>query len=107
MFMNLNQFRNKFPNEVACRKYLEKVIWPSGRVCPHFGCLGSWRIKGESTRPGLYECNGCTGQFTVTTKTPLHGTKLPLRTWLLAMYFMINSSKGISSVFLAKWLGVN
>jgi hypothetical protein len=37
----------------------------------------------------------------------MHSTKLPLRTWLLAMYFIINSSKGISSVFLAKLLGVN
>ncbi len=105
--MNLNQFRNMFPDETACREYLEKVIWPSGRVCPHCGCLQSWRLKGETTRPGLYECSACHGQFTVTTKTPLHSTKLPLRTWLLAMYFMINSSKGISSVFLAKWLGVN
>jgi transposase-like protein len=105
--MNLNQFRNMFPDDAACRKYLEKVIWPSGRVCPHCGCLQSWRITGETTRPGLYECSACHGQFTVTTKTPLHSTKLPLQTWLLAMYFMINSSKGISSVFLAKWLGVN
>jgi len=105
--MTLNQFRNIFPDEGACRKYLEKVVWPSGRVCPHCGCLESWRIKGDSARPGLYECSGCSGQFTVTTKTPLHSTKLPLQTWLLAMYFIINSSKGISSVFLAKWLGVN
>jgi len=36
----------------------------------------------------------------------LHATKLPLKTWLLAMYFMVNSSKGVSSVFLAKYLGV-
>ncbi|MCP4082515.1 MAG: IS1595 family transposase [Gammaproteobacteria bacterium] len=105
--MNLNQFRNMFPDENACREYLEKAIWPSGRVCPHCGSLESWRIKGDSSRSGLYECSGCTRQFTVTTKTPLHSTKLSLRTWLLAMYFMINSSKGISSVFLAKWLGVN
>lgn len=105
--MTLNQFRNMFPDEGACRKYLEKVIWPSGRVCPHCGCLKSWLLKGDSTRPGLYECGACSGQFTVTTKTPLHSTKLPLQTWLLAMYFIINSSKGISSVFLAKWLGIN
>ena len=105
--MNLNQFRNMFPDEAESRKYLEKVIWPSGRVCPHCGCLKSWPLKEESSRAGLYECSGCNGQFTVTTKTPLHSTKLPLRTWLLAMYFMINSSKGISSVYLAKWLGVN
>jgi DNA-binding transcriptional ArsR family regulator len=43
--------------------------------------------------------------LSVTTKTPMNNTKLPLRTWLLAMYFIINSSKGVSAVFLAKWLG--
>lgn len=104
--MNLKQFRKQFPNEGACRKYLEKVVWPHGRVCPHCGCLKSWSLSGTSAWPGLYECSGCKGQFTVTTKTPMHSTKLPLRTWLLAMYFLINSSKGVSSVFLAKWLGV-
>ncbi|MDA3831865.1 MAG: hypothetical protein PF495_00545 [Spirochaetales bacterium] len=30
--MTLNQFRNMFPDEGACRKYLEKVIWLSCRV---------------------------------------------------------------------------
>jgi hypothetical protein len=42
----------------------------------------------------------------VTTKTPLHSTKLPLWKWLQAMYYIVNSSKGISSVVLARWLGV-
>ena len=105
--MNLNQFRNMFPDERACRRYLEKVVWPSGRVCPHCGALKSWLIQCESSRPGLYECGECSGQFTVTTKTPMHSTKLPLRTWLMGMYFMVTSSKGVSSVVLARWLGVN
>lgn len=43
----------------------------------------------------------------MTTKTPMHSTKLPLQTWLMAMYLIISSSKGISSVVLARWLGVN
>ena len=42
----------------------------------------------------------------MTTKTPMHSTKLPLWKWLLCMYLMVNSSKGISSVFMGKWLGV-
>jgi transposase-like protein len=49
--------------------------------------------------------NSCR-QFTVTTKTPLHSTKLSLWKWLEAMYLIISSSKGISSVVLARWLGV-
>lgn len=104
--MNIIEFRNMFPDEETCRQYLEKAIWSDGRRCPHCGYHKSWAISGPSSREGLYECAGCGKQFTVTTKTPLHSTKLPLRTWLMAMYFMINSSKGVSSVFLAKWIGV-
>jgi hypothetical protein len=36
----------------------------------------------------------------------MHSTKLPLWKWLQAMYYIVNSSKGISSVVLARWLGV-
>jgi hypothetical protein len=36
----------------------------------------------------------------------MHSTKLPLWKWMQAMYYVVNSSKGISSVVLARWLGV-
>jgi len=104
--MNINEFHALFPGEAVCRQYLEHVIWPHGRKCPHCNSDKSWALKGPSVRSGLYECAACKGQFTVTTKTPLHSTKLPLRTWLMAMYFMVYSSKGVSSVFLANWIGV-
>ena len=43
----------------------------------------------------------------MTTRTPLHGTKLPLRTWLTATWLILQSDKGISSVRLAEALGVS
>jgi transposase-like protein len=75
------------------------------RVCPHCGNTRSWAIRAATARDGLYQCRVCHLQFTVTTKTPLHSTKLPLWKWLLAMYLMSSSSKGISSVVLAKLVG--
>jgi transposase-like protein len=36
----------------------------------------------------------------------MHSTKLKLWKWLLVMYYMVNSSKGVSSVIMAKWVGV-
>ena len=105
--MNIQEFRKQFPDEKTCHRYLEQMIWPSGRICPHCGGSKSWSISAEGKRFGLYECTACGKQFTVTTKTPLHSTKLPLQTWMMAMYFMVNSSKGISSVFLAKWIGTS
>lgn len=47
----------------------------------------------------LYEFSDCKGLFPVTTKALIHNVKNPLGIWLLAMYFMINFTKGISSVF--------
>jgi len=37
----------------------------------------------------------------------MHSTKLSLWKWLLAMYYITNSRKGVSSVFLAKWVGLS
>ena len=99
---SITHLRRALPDERACRRQLEKLRWLDGRYCPHCGSTKSWPIRGESTRNGLYECAGCDLQFTVTTKTPLHSTKLPLRTWIEAMFMVLTSSKGIESVALAR-----
>jgi transposase-like protein len=103
--MTITQLRKQFPDEASCRLFFETIIWSSCRCCPHCGNVKSWPIKSETVRVGLYECAGCGLQFTVTTKTPMHSTKLPLWTWLLAMYLIASSSKGISSVILGRLIG--
>ena len=82
--MNIDQLRARFPDENACRQFFESVIWQHGRICPHCQCPKSYPISGISARAGLYECAKCKRQFTVTCKTPMHSTKLPLWKWLLA-----------------------
>jgi len=104
--MNTDQLRERFPNEQACRHFFESIIWRQGRRCPHCACDKIFTIRGKNSRPGLYECAKGKHQFTVTTKTPMHSTKLKLWKWLLVMYYMVNSSKGISSVIMANWVGV-
>ena len=42
----------------------------------------------------------------MTVGTPMEDSHLPLRTWYLAMYLILASSKGISSIKLAEHLGV-
>lgn len=99
----------KMPSEHHARVFLEDIIWACGRHCPHCGGLRSTKMAGETARPGLYQCREveCRGQFTITTKTPLHATKLDLRVWISAMFLVLTSSKGISSVVMARILGVN
>jgi len=105
--MDIEKLFKMIPNETSCRTYFEQAIWPDGRFCPHCKCKRSYRIIGANTRVGLYECAGCRRQFTVTANTPMHSTKLPLFKWLLAIYYIINSSKGISSVYLARLIDVH
>lgn len=102
-----------FADEERCRRLMESMIWPTGRICPACGYRHSialaGRDMGRRARPGLYQCsNGhCRFQFTVTTRTPLHSTKLPLGTWLKALWLTLHSDKGLSSVRLAEALGVS
>lgn len=99
----------KMPSEHHARVFLEGLVWSGDRYCPHCGSVRSVRLRGDSARPGLYQCREgeCRRQFTVTTKTPLHGTKLDLRLWVCAMVLVLTSSKGLSSVVMARLLGVN
>ena len=86
-----------FSDEQQCRRLLEAMVWQNGRICPACGYKKSIAIAGRDmgrrwARPGLYQCSSgdCRFQFTATTHTPLHSTKLPLsaathaRSWATA-----------------------
>ena len=67
------------------------------------------KVEGEkqSHRAGLYYCNECKGQFTVTVGTVFERSKLPLCKWWLAMHLMAASKKGMSSHQLSRMLGIS
>ncbi len=104
--MNIDQLNAQFANDTICRRFFEAARWPTGRICPHCSFNISYKIRIKGPNTDRYECKRCKRHFTVTTKTALHSTKLPLRKWLQAMYLIISSSKGISSVVLARLIGV-
>jgi transposase-like protein len=93
--------------EKQARRYLEKVRWPNGPVCPHCGNgKKAYFLKGKSTRPGVYNCAVCKRQFTVTIGTVMEDTHLPLRTWLMAFSLMQSAKKGISALQLQRDLNI-
>jgi transposase-like protein len=104
---SIGDIYTKMPSSDDARRFLEYLMWSDGRVCPHCGGLRSTGLNGVAHRSGLYQCNECRSQFTITTKTPMHATKLDLRVWIAAIYTVLNSSKGISSVVLARMIGVS
>jgi len=92
-----------FPDEETARIYLEGRLWPNGTTCPT--CKGTERI---TTRPrvGFYRCNACQLDFTIRTGTIFERSHVPLHKWIYSMYRLVTARKGISSLQLAKEIGI-
>jgi transposase-like protein len=96
-----------FSDENAAREHLEAQRWPAGPNCPHCGEAEQvTKLEGKKHRPGVYQCNSCRQQFTVTVGTVFERSKVPLHKWLLATYLLSASKKGMSSHQLHRMLGV-
>jgi transposase-like protein len=96
-----------FHDEEAAFAYLESKVWPNGPICPHCGGVDRIsKMKGKSTRVGVYKCYQCRKPFRVTVKTVFEASHVPLRLWLQAVHLMASSKKGISSNQLHRVLGV-
>jgi transposase-like protein len=91
------------PDAEAARKYLEVRLWPNGVTCPT--CLGQDRITTMKLE-GFYRCNKCVLDFTVRTGTIFERSHIPLHKWLYSMYLLLTARKGISSMQIAKEIGV-
>jgi len=91
-----------FPDQESARLYLESRLWPNGAKCPI--CTSSERVTVR--KDGYYRCNTCREDFTVRTGTIFERSHVPLHKWLYAMYLLVTSRKGISSMQLSKEIGI-
>ena len=96
------QLFEMFPDAEAARVYMEGKRWPTGAICP--ACDEARRITAR--KGGFYRCNACKTDFTVRTATIFERSHIPPHKWLYAMYLLVTRRKGISSLQLAKQIGV-
>lgn len=96
------EFFERYPDEKSAREYMEAARWPSGIMCIHCSHNEVYKIRDGK----LYTCKSCRKQFTIRTGTVMESSHIPVRKWLYAMYLMSVARKGISSIQLAKEIGV-
>jgi transposase-like protein len=91
-----------FRDDQACRRYIHRLRWPNGFVCPHCGAAEEpWTMAG-----GWLRCRSCLRKTSLTAGTIFEGTRKPLRTWFLAMWFVTSQKNGVSALGLQRELGL-
>jgi transposase-like protein len=89
---NFEEFLDWFSAEEDCAAYLEWIRWPAGFVCPKCGGTKAWR-----TDRGLWHCQGCQRQSSVTVGTVFEDSRKPLRLWFHVMWLMMAQKTGLSA----------
>jgi transposase-like protein len=98
----LDEFYTMFATERRCVVYLRRLRWPRGFRCPRCGGRKAHRLR----RRALWQCSRCRYQASLTAGTPFHGTRVPLRTWFLAAFFVARHKKGISALQFQRTAGL-
>lgn len=101
--LSLPAFLEQYGTEEQCRQAVFQMRWPDGFICPECSHDGFCILR----RHRRYQCNRCGHQTSLTVGTVFEQTKLPLRTWFLALYRLTQTKQGISALQLSRNLGVN
>jgi len=103
--ITFKQLRNLTEDEA--REILKSIRWSDGIVCPKCGSdKGAYALQGKAHRKGVYKCKACRKQFTVTVNTIFEGSHIKISDWLMAIYLMASSKKGISAHQIHRTLGI-
>lgn len=100
-FASIIEFLDFFKDEETCVRYFRQMRFRDGEYCAHCGHKHIYEMKG-----GRFRCSKCKKDFTLKTNTIFGESKLPIRKWFIAIYLLTTNTKGISSVQLAKHVGV-
>ncbi len=72
---DLSLFSQKFKDDEACLRFLNKQKWGSGFVCPHCGNVNFCKGKKKHTR----RCTRCKKEISPTAHTVFHRCRIPLK----------------------------
>lgn len=99
------KFLKRFNTEEKAVEFFESLRQPDGVTCPECGSADTYP---HTSRKFYNHCRekDCRLQFSCKTGTVMQSSKISMQKWLWAMYKVSVSRKGISSLQLAKELGI-
>ena len=85
-------------------KYMAKLRWPDGPVCPVCGLVDKNHYYLKTRRK--WKCRSCKRQFSVKAGTIFEDSPIGLDKWLAAIWMLGNCKNGVSSYELHRAIGV-
>ncbi len=98
--MNLLQFMEDYPTEESCKDHFRKQRDKEGVKCKQCGGKKHYWLQAK----WQWQCSTCNFRTTLKSGSIMHASKVPVRTWYLAMAFMTFSKKTISAAELQRQL---
>jgi transposase-like protein len=106
--ITLTNIRQYITCEADAYAYLEDLRWGDSPVCAHCGSDRVNLLKphngiSRKTRTGsvsqrrVWKCYSCRKQFSVTTGTIMHGTKVSLEIWVFILFEMCADKNGLAA----------
>lgn len=90
------------PEEKTAIDHFRAIRWKNGPFCPHFISTKVYHFSDNRT----HKCGDCRKLFSIKVGTIFEDSKIPLRSWMLAIWLITPHKKGIASTQLAKDIGV-
>jgi transposase-like protein len=115
--ITVTELAKDLPDEESAWKYLENMRWHGQPVCPHCGSSDPHYFltpqgEGRKTRTGtisvrrVWKCKSCRKQFSVTTGTIFHSTRVSPRIWIFVLFEMAANRNGIAAREIERKYGV-
>lgn len=98
---NLREFDRIFANDEACLSFLEQARWGNSFQCQACGDDKYWRLS-----TGLRRCQVCRFKNSVKTGSIFESSRLTLKTWFYAIWWVTAQKTGVSALNLQKNLGL-
>jgi len=94
---SLVKFIERFPSDLACKKYLADVKWSNGYKCKKCG-NEKYTERKDHTRT----CTKCKHNESPSANTAFHKVKFGIQKAFLIVFEMVNSSKSLSAMQVGK-----
>jgi hypothetical protein len=104
--MTIAQFEVAFPDEEACKVYLQARRWPDGVRCPRCNNAKVFPVRSMPFKWQCYKCSLATGyRFSVIAGTIFENTNKPLCQWFRVVHLMLTSKKGMPALQIQRMMG--